>query len=125
MIVRYNGGRESHAWCTAPDKLVVGKLYKVTNINKMNHQANYTLEGVVGEFYCDWFEQVEPVYVGISRHRPVVGKLCSCRLITLVKGTTTKFIREDIDGVTDVCEIGLHIYKVTTKDSIYYIVSGE
>ena len=124
MIVRYNGGRESHVWCTAPDSLVVGKLYNVTNECNMNLQTNYALEGVKGEFNSDWFTEVKPVYAGISRHRPVVGKQYSYRRVTIVKGLT-KFIREDIENVTDVLEIGIHLYKVTTEDSIYYIVSGE
>jgi hypothetical protein len=124
MIVRYNGGRESRVWCTSPDNLVVGKLYKVTNECNMILQTNYALEGVEGEFTSDWFTEEKPVYAGISRQRPILGKPHSYRRISIVKGFA-KFIRDNIDSVTDVLEIGIHLYKVTTENATYYIVSGE
>ena len=124
MFVRYNGGRESRIWCTAPDSLVVGKLYKVTNECNMSLQINYALEGVKGEFNSLWFTKVKPSYAGISRERPIVGKPHSYRRISVVKGFA-RFTRDNIDSITDVLEIGIHLYKVTTESATYYIVAGE
>ena len=126
MFVRYNGGHESHIWCSAPDELDVKVIYEVIDEKEIKGQNNYILKGVEGIFNSAWFTEVKPASLGSSTRIPEVGIPLVYRPIDPHTGFPKIFRENTTDLIIEVTEIGFHLYQVTTESAVYYlIVTGE
>ena len=124
MKVRYNGERATYYSCSEPEKLIEGNVYEVIRSRDLGFQTNYLIEydeGQYGEFNSMWFEKVmeENVYIAFSTQIPIIGKRFNCfvhyGVFQYEVFTTT---------VNDVEYLGNSIYKVNTRNSIYYVEVG-
>ena len=125
-IVRYNGGTMSYKGCSEPTELVVGKEYAVIATNDRGWQTDYTLKGVEGHFNSVWFEDVPSVginFMALARTVPIVGKSCECFKIEYLKGQIN-LISISTSTVKEVLDMGNNIYRVTTRNSTYFVLVG-
>ena len=117
-MVVYNGGTESYLGCSDPELLTIGQNYEVLAEDDRGFQTNYTLKGVSGQFNSVWFTEVKPTFLALCKKIPTKGE------------TLKSFIRLE-DGqwqlishsstILDVKPIGINVYQVQTRNTIYIV----
>ena len=132
-MVVYNGGTDSYYGCTDPDELVIGKAYKVIDIEVRAWQTNYTLEGVSGYFNSCWFDLQEvprigkhaetSVYLAGAICVPEVGKRARVQRITM-EGGYVSVVPVTTSEVKSVEKVSQNVFRVTTRNSIYMVQVG-
>ena len=132
-MVVYNGGSDSYYGCTDPTDLVIGKAYKVIDIEVRPWQTNFTLEGEVGYFNSVWFDLKEsarigkhaaaPVYMALAVTMPVVGQRARVSRILMEGGyiSTVPITTSEVKAIEPVAQ---DIFRVTTRNSIYMVQVG-
>ena len=124
--VRYNGGKDSYYRCSEPTNLIIGKVYEVVYERDRGWQTDYTLKGVEGEFNSVWFDDVvsnDKVYMAISRALPIIGERYECCKIEFLNGKPT-LLGVTTSVVREISDMGNHIYKVGTINSVYIVKIG-
>lgn len=132
-IVIYNGRTESYYGCTEPTELIKGKKYIVVREEQLRCQTNYYLKGVVGYFNSVWFdeEKIKRSESKIEHHHyvvfapkiPVIGERFECIRLNVINGTMElKGWKTSI--VEDFKKVDENVYKIKTKNSIYYAQIG-
>lgn len=110
--VAYNGGTESYGPSSNPAVLKKGKIYEVIKEEQHRWYTRYYLKGIEGAFNSCWFSK--PEYFAVSEEVPEVGKTLTLALV----GATDKLRTTAIGNVE---EVGEFVYKVITKNSVYYV----
>lgn len=63
LIVRFKGNVASSCIaCTNPDKLIVGQLYEVSDMQISGGLKLYELNGIEGVFLSSWFSRIAESY---------------------------------------------------------------
>lgn len=125
--VRYNGGTESQVFSSNPKCLVVGKEYEVVEEKDRIYQINYVLRGIGGEFYSEWFENVDEetqakptVNIAVSKEVPKEGEKYYCSKIEFIEGKP-KLVKCITSQVQMVEEVGVNAYYVRTHSNVYIV----
>lgn len=121
--VSYNGSKVGYYGCSEPTALVKGKEYVVEAKMQREHQTNYLLKEVPGEFNSLWFDEVSPdekVYMAVANKVPVIGEVYLCKKLEII-GTTLDFIDWYTSKVKGFYYLGNNIYQVITRNSIYIV----
>ena len=119
MKVRYN----LKNWETLTGlarNLSYNKIYSVKNVEIHNSTAEYTLEGVEGNYPSSWFEDEKPVYLasGHESHFPTVGGF----LIHFKVLKNGNWITEIKSGkILEVIPVSKKIFRVETADAVYIL----
>lgn len=110
--VAYNGGTESYGPTSNPEVLKKGQIYEVIKEDQHNWYTNYSLKGIEGEFNSAWFSK--PEYFAVSEEVPEVGKPMILDLV----GSTNRLKTTAVENIVGVGEF---VYKVITKNSVYFV----
>lgn len=117
-LVVYNGETESYLGCSDSELLAIGNTYEVIDENDRGFQTDYTLKGVSGHFNSVWFTEVKPTYLALCKTIPTKGKTLKS-FIRLENGQW-KIISHS-STIINVKVIGINVYQVQTRNTIYIV----
>ena len=128
MKVMYNGERATIYKCSDPGNLVKGEIYEVLKVKDLGFQTNFVIEfddGEYGEYNSLWFEKIQDdmYYIATSKRIPIKGKKYSCVVLEAFDGVVKPY-GVITSTVKEAEYLGNHIYKVITKNNIYYVMIG-
>ncbi len=119
-FVRYNGKCENSYGSSPPNRLILGKVYPVTRVQDFGRHSEYELDGVLGVYNENWFDEVYDVSLAVSSIIPTKDSVLTCHIITSKNDEYS--LEEKKFSVSEVWLFEIDTYRVVDNQGNHYIV---